>query len=539
MAKAIVDPIGAEKYIDELCLSNTWTREYFSIAKKRLMLSADSLSKFIKPGFKVLDIGGNDYFEKFLKLYFPFEYEYTYFNKNKLDIRSNLLPFYEDYFDIIISWETIEHLWTMDSEGLIGWNGIVNFWKECYRVLKYNGVFHLTTTNRFCPRCFSLFNTNGAPQIHCPTIWEKGIISGHARELSAEELRILTEYTKLFLNHEISSINCYNLFDVETEQFIVWKNKLEQYIGRNIKQEEMHDTLFFIGYKSCFNDIIKSCLLKPKCNDRVIYAMSCNFFQKYLEMAIVCIKSMRASGMNERVFVHTDNELSKNNLWFEMDKLNVDVDLFNIYAKQVSWDKIFDRYPDSEFIIYLDCDHYFNNYKLNLNKILNNKYDIQYLIKRDYENEFAIDVFDRRVDEPFWLANKKIINGSQKEHNFNALENVLKDYNFKVDKFRNFCKNRRWICGNIYVINRKILKTNLWEVLKKIGSINYDDELACMIGMYLCHNESIGLVNHLVDDYTGNINAISDKNFQKLIHYAGPINKVESFVMINKLLNQL
>lgn len=225
---------------------------YSIIAEKRIARSIDLLSDSCFEGCKILDIGGTELTKKkiFTNLNIPMEYKYI---NQEIDIRSDQIPHDDNSFDIVISWETIEHLWSIQVGGMLSWSGIENFWKESYRLLKKGGTFFITTPNRFCPRTFRTFCLGICPHVY-PA---ENLHVGHAREFSARDLRNIVTSLGMFQKNRIFSENVYDNsykvgaydIDYESDEFLGWEQKMEKMIGRKLKPEEKGDTLFFIGNK--------------------------------------------------------------------------------------------------------------------------------------------------------------------------------------------------------------------------------------------------------------------------------------------------
>lgn len=227
--------------------------DYKKIAAKRIVKSIIYLSDLCKDNDNILDIGGSDEIGKIISQSIKKNISYKYINQTTIDIRKEKLPYDDNQFDIVISWETIEHLWVIVGDGLLGWDGVKNFWRECHRVLRDGGLFFLTTTNRFCPRILRTFCLGILPHIY-PA---ENLCTGHVREFSARDFRNITTSLNMFQENRIFSENVYNNayevgaydIDYKSDDFLVWEQKMETMIGRSLKPEEKGDTLFFVGNK--------------------------------------------------------------------------------------------------------------------------------------------------------------------------------------------------------------------------------------------------------------------------------------------------
>lgn len=225
---------------------------YFSIAENRLLLSLEDVKKYAKG--KILDIGGNETFKELFDSCFGNKIEYHFLNDQNIDARCDKLPFSDNTFDLVVCWETIEHLWNVrKTDTVLNWEGVIHFWKEAHRILKKGHPMHLTTTNRFCPRTLRFFNSISIPQISGSNLCDnkKGTSWGHSREFSGQELLDLADSTQCFTNNALKSVHCYDeTTKPKTDIYDKWLKKFEQLVERPALQIELYDTLFFLGYKN-------------------------------------------------------------------------------------------------------------------------------------------------------------------------------------------------------------------------------------------------------------------------------------------------
>ncbi len=253
MAPEVIDPQIADrqKLVQNIIFNLAASSEYWKTAKKRFVVSIEHLAQSIKyqpVNLKILNVGGIDEEEEIFRTVFGENISYESLNHlSPFNAKIDEIPFENNTFDVVICWETIEHLWTIREDGILNAEGILHCWKEMGRVLKPEGIFHLTTTNRFCPRTFAYMTPLTLPQINAfnftqmdATIW------GHARELSAAELMKIAQHTNIFTSFIVSSHHCYDDTQPETKKYKEWSKKLEQHIQRPLKQEEKYDTLFFV-----------------------------------------------------------------------------------------------------------------------------------------------------------------------------------------------------------------------------------------------------------------------------------------------------
>lgn len=219
---------------------------YIKNGKKRIYSTIVKTSELTNKGQKILDIGGNDGKKYSFKKYTLSlcDVEYNYISRKHLDIRIEKLPYDNDSFDFVGCHEAIEHFWLMYDGGMLNWNGILNFWKEAYRVLKPNGTFYLSTRNRVCPLALLKVLTHDFIQVSYPSVSRKG----HVNELCAKDLRSIADATNLFTDNttfSTSSLPRYRQAWVDKKT-----PRLQNFLEREILQEELYDTLHFISHKT-------------------------------------------------------------------------------------------------------------------------------------------------------------------------------------------------------------------------------------------------------------------------------------------------
>lgn len=221
--------------------------QYKTCSKTRFELSINELANLTKPNDLVLDAGGNYEIKQMIGNLC--QYQHT---KHFLDFRTDKLPYPDNHFDGVLCWEVLEHLWIIDDGGLLLWDGIVHFWKECYRILKPSGFFFLTTPNRFCPRVLRTFFLNMQPKIYSSLVTNESLNKSHIEEFSGSELLSLSNKTSCFQTNSIKSIDCYgHMYDIDYngEEFRRWKSYFRLILGRELANYEAHDTLFFTAWK--------------------------------------------------------------------------------------------------------------------------------------------------------------------------------------------------------------------------------------------------------------------------------------------------
>ena len=103
------------------------------------------------------------------------------------DLNSDRLPFQDNYFDLVLLSEVIEHLVNPD-----------NALKEAHRVLKSNGILIVTTPNlsSWMNRVYLLFgyqppDAETSTQVRVGNPWRDGSLSGHIRPFTVRALKEL------------------------------------------------------------------------------------------------------------------------------------------------------------------------------------------------------------------------------------------------------------------------------------------------------------------------------------------------------------
>jgi len=220
---------------------------YISNGKKRIYNTICKTKELIKDKDKLLDVGGHPHlghgysFEEYIKILCDVEYNWV--NRDKLDLRTKTLPYDTETFDIVISHETIEHFWLLKRGGMLSWDGVINFWNECYRVLKKGGVFYLSTRNRVSPLAINHIFTNKPIQV-APSMLNR---CGHVREFSPSDLRDIAIHTNLFLDNTIYSQSS---IPILLQKYIDKQTlAMEKFLGKKFLQEETYDSLHFISKK--------------------------------------------------------------------------------------------------------------------------------------------------------------------------------------------------------------------------------------------------------------------------------------------------
>jgi len=113
------------------------------------------------------------------------------------DLSTDKLPFEDNYFDLVILSEVIEHLLNPD-----------NVLKESYRVLKSNGYFIVTSPNlsSWMNRIYLLLgyqppDVEVSTKIRVGNPWRIGPLSGHIRPFTAQAMKELLSYHGFIVKH--------------------------------------------------------------------------------------------------------------------------------------------------------------------------------------------------------------------------------------------------------------------------------------------------------------------------------------------------
>ena len=235
-----------DKYLEVLDKLHNKYLEYGG--RQRVHNSLVEFNRFARDGDKVLDIGGGDiqndqYHVNFKELFTTcHDIDYEFLNQNTCDARYDELPYEDNYFDVVMSHECIEHLWNFREDGMMDYTGLINFWKESYRVLKPSGIFLVSTRNRNCPLAFSRLH-KGYPLMVSICALEEDCDS-HAQELAANDFKALADKTGLFKSNLIYSVPSTNF---DGQDFFI--NKMQQFWERKLEIHEIYDTIYFRSMK--------------------------------------------------------------------------------------------------------------------------------------------------------------------------------------------------------------------------------------------------------------------------------------------------
>lgn len=238
-------------YMIELSSSH----DYFAIGGARIAMSAQNLAMRLDQDDRILDVGGfSEARNAVLCGFAPSPCKWEIINGEALlthnsdgpiyfDARTDRLPYDDNTFDAVVCWETVEHLFNIRADGVVSWDGVVFACEEMIRVLKPGGVWHVTTTNRFCPRTYWCFKNGLAPMVNAPTLTHMG----HIFEFAGEDLITLAKHLAL-TELDLGSFNAYDMhFDMQRAQQMV--PEMETMLGRQLLRHELYDTLQLFARK--------------------------------------------------------------------------------------------------------------------------------------------------------------------------------------------------------------------------------------------------------------------------------------------------
>lgn len=220
--------------------------KYSEKGYERILNSLNVFDGLAVDGDKVLDIGGSVLFnnEKSIDFSALFtsvkDIEYNFENVVTCDMRHDKLDYPDNTFDIVMSHETVEHLWVDIAQSMTRFDGIENFWNESYRVLKPSGIFIVSTRNRMCPLAVKQL-LDGKQMMVSNFDLDAPF---HIQELCYSDLQKIANKTSKFVDHECFSIN-----STRHKQLDKYREKLQNLLDRELFQYEEHDTIFFISRK--------------------------------------------------------------------------------------------------------------------------------------------------------------------------------------------------------------------------------------------------------------------------------------------------
>ncbi len=244
---------------DILAELQTETCNYFRGGWRRFYNTLETLVEEANPGAQVLDLGGDvsDWLDRPERQRQPYSFghyfrkagfEYSSLNWSDVDLCVDRLPFDDNVFDVVTSWETIEHLWTFQAGGMLAWDGILHFWHEAHRVLKPGGLFFVATRNRFCPLIFERLRIGVFPQCYATGLVDGEFRGGHIREFTGAELDGLAAVTGTYPERKLV---CRSSLDPAHEhRLALVRADMEIFLRRTLSPDELADSIYLIGRKT-------------------------------------------------------------------------------------------------------------------------------------------------------------------------------------------------------------------------------------------------------------------------------------------------
>ncbi len=255
---------------------------------------------------------------------------------------------------------------------------------------------------------------------------------------------------------------------------------------------------------------------------KFLFCIQCQKSIEYLNMALLCVMSMRANGITEPVVFMMDEALSKKCAPYKrFRKMGISVMITHFHIRQWNYGLMFEQNTDIDFLVNIDCDQYFYKYSLDFRTLLDKKYHMQMFQKINWENEFGIDVLKTR-NNMF----------------YNSPDDVERLFGRRWESYERHLESpQRWVWGNLVIVHRSILDTKFWDIITKFGFIYPDDEGAYMFARFIEPETRIRyLTDEDINQYIGPLTIIDEEpDNHCLVHYAGPIWKEESQAVLNRL----
>jgi len=246
----------------------------------------------------------------------------------------------------------------------------------------------------------------------------------------------------------------------------------------------------------------------------------------YLYMACLCVKSMRSNNINYPIYFMVDETLFDHPYWRYIDNLNIRKVKIQHGIRQWAWELLFDLYGNLQTLITADTDQYFHNCPIDFSKLVNPEYHLQLFYNDMWQHMTAYDHFQTRLSQFY---------GSVDDLGCLYEEDGFGHY----DHFLEFLKQRRWIWGNFCILDRSIIQTKFWKVVRRMGYIYPDDEMAMLMGMYLDPKVKYRWLNEsIIQKQVSLREVVQNPDASFLAHFCGPDLKKESLVAMQELWNR-
>lgn len=186
-----------------------FTNDYDNVHNLRYAVSYLKLRDYIKPGDRIINMGGFSGEHGAFTKYIEMKHGITSEGSNT-DLRYPLSHIADNTYDIVLNMEVYEHI-KDQNEAVVhtfDFSGIHTFISECYRVLKPGGIMFLTT-----PNAHSLTNLVRILECKTPVFFRP-----HVREYGATETANMLKQ----FNFNIKSLETVNVWHELNEEKRNW-----------------------------------------------------------------------------------------------------------------------------------------------------------------------------------------------------------------------------------------------------------------------------------------------------------------------------